>query len=128
MVVVGIGAIADPGQGDPWVDSLGQGHLTIETVEFKPVLPELAAGVDRSLERAARAIERVPGQFVVVVAPERDRSFPPDTVLSRRRAEEALRRLHAAGANRRKLVGTLQPPALMPVALGRARIELMRIN
>ncbi|MDX2057226.1 MAG: hypothetical protein SFV24_05440 [Gemmatimonadales bacterium] len=115
-------------QADPWVDSLNQGHLTLESVGFKPVRPDLADGTDPSLERLARAMERVPGRFVVLVAPERDRSLPPDTVLSRRRAEGALRRLLAAGANPKKLVGTIQPPTLMPVGAGRARVELLRIN
>jgi len=115
-------------QADPWVDSLNQGQLTLESVGFKPVQPDLAEGADQSLERLARAMERVPGRFVVLVAPERDRSLPPDTVLSRRRAEGALRRLLAAGANPKKLVGTIQPPTLMPVGAGRARVVLLRIN
>lgn len=126
--VVSLAIIASRGQRDPWIVSLGNGHLTIEAVGFKPIAADLVDGSERSLERVARALEQVSGQFVVIVPPEADRSYPPDTVLSRRRAEEALRRLLAAGANRRKLAGTLQPPTLKPVAAGQARIELMRIN
>ncbi|MFN0179164.1 MAG: hypothetical protein ACKVZ0_10215 [Gemmatimonadales bacterium] len=117
-----------PGQLDPWVRALGSGRLVLVEVGFKPAKPDLIDGAEPTLEHAARALSRSPGRFVVMVPAERHPRFPPDTVLSRRRAEEALRRLLAAGSNPGRLVGLLQPPSLAPVEPGQARVELLRIN
>jgi hypothetical protein len=128
VAVLGLTPAEGPEQLDPWVRALGSGRLVLEEVGFKPARPDLIDGAELNLEHAARALARSPGRFVVMVPPERDPRFPPDTVLSRRRAEEALRRLLAAGSNPGRLVGLLQPPSLAPVEPGQARVELLRIN
>lgn len=113
---------------DRLVEALNRGHLVLEQATFRPDRAELEDGADPILQHAATAIGRTPGRFVVVVPPEREARLPPDTVLSRRRAEEAFRRLLGAGSNKNRLVGMLQPPTIVPVAPGKARIELFRID
>lgn len=110
------------------VDDLNRGHLVLEPARFVPGGVGLAPGTDSVLVRVARALNRATGRFVVVVPPEKSRGFAPDTVLSRRRAEEALRRLLGAGSSTERLVGLIQPPTLQEVDPGRARIEIFRIN
>lgn len=126
-----VGADSLPGLDqdvDRLVEALNRGHLILDQAPFRPERPELEDGVEPILRQTATALSRAPGRFVVVVPPEREPRLPPDTVLSRRRAEEAFRRLLGAGSNRNRLVGMVQPPTIASVPPGRARIELFRID
>lgn len=107
---------------------LNRGRLVLDRVRFLPAASALAPGADEWLAETARALSKASGRFVVVVAPEKERGFPPDTVLSRRRAEEAYRRLVSAGSSLERLVGLIQPSMLQPVESGQAHVEIVRIN
>jgi hypothetical protein len=115
------------------VEALRHGRLVIEQVRFRPEDDRLVAGFEPTLRQAARALSQTRGRYLVLVSPERQVGFPVDTILSRRRAMMALRRLIEAGSNPRRLVGAesmgdhgIRPA--MSVAPGDARIELIRIS
>lgn len=107
---------------------LKRGHLVLDRIRFVPAAATLVPGADGMLAETARALSKASGRFVVVVPPEKEPGFPPDTVLSRRRAEEAFRRLVSAGSSPERLVGLVQPPTLQPVESGKAHIEIVRIE
>ena len=115
------------------VEALHRGHLILDEARFRPADDRLIDGAEPALERTARALSRAEGRFLVFVPIERDRTLPPDTVLGRRRAETALRRLLAAGSNPSRLIESPDGlrrrwSLLRPVAQGQARIELWKID
>ncbi len=122
--------LAGAGGQDPAVAAmviqLNRGRLVLEAAAFIPKDDHLVAGADGLLQQAARALSRAPGRFAVFVPAELEPSFPPDTVLSRRRTGVALGRLISAGSNPSQLVVT--GVVGTPVATGRARIELLRVE
>lgn len=122
--------LAAPSPQDPavaaMVNQLNRGRLVLEWAPFNPNNDHLAPGSDPLLRQTARALSQAEGRFMVYVPAELDPSFPPDTVLSRRRTAVAIQRLIAAGSNPRQLVITALIRA--PVATGRARIELVKIE
>lgn len=114
------------------VERLDRGHLILESGTFKSQRDDLVDGLEPILEQTARALSKSPGRFVVFVPAERAGPLPPDTVLGRRRAESAFRRLIAAGSNPERLLvpGSNQPlttPLTAVVGPCQARIELIRI-
>lgn len=119
----------------PSVESMAErlmaGRLVLTGVRFEEAGEDLIDHSRALLDQAARALARVTGRFLVLVPAERDRRFPPDTVLSRRRATAALRALIAAGANPQQLagpehIGTV--PVTQLVGASAARIELVRVE
>ena len=123
--LIGPGPSQDP-TIEAMVDQLNHGRLVLERAPFKSSDDHLVEGSEGLLQQAARALSRTEGRFVVFVAAEQERSFPPDTVLSRRRTAVALQRLIGAGSNPNRLV--LAGITRAPVAAGRARIELVKIK
>lgn len=112
---------------------LTRGRLVLQQVRFQPNSDGLAADNALLLRQAARAINTTPGRFVVFVPSERVVSFPPDTVMTRRRRVAAFRALLSAGANPAHLLGPADGPSpslhsIDPVQTGGARIELIRID
>ena len=115
------------------VEALSRGHLVIDQARFKPADDQLVDGVEPVLRQTARALSRTEGRYLVFVPFERDPRFPPDTVLSRRRALTAFRRLIAAGSNPNRLAESRGMPTqsrflIESVAPGQARIELLKIE
>lgn len=138
-LVIGLSPVPDSTQSqgqEPTVESLVQrleaGRLVLEQARFKPSADELVDGVEPVLKQAARALSRTSGRFLVLVPAERTPGLPPDTVLSRRRANAAFRRLIAVGSNPERLLEPGQtgrePIPAPPVPLNEARIELVRVN
>lgn len=111
---------------------LAAGRLVLDQAPFAPGGDTLAGGSGHILRQAARALNLTTGRFAVLVPPEREASLPPDTVLSRRRAQAAFRALLAAGANPGHLVAPPVRPhgthASDPVPAKAARIELIRVD
>ena len=129
-------AAPDSSQAPPvetMIEALHRGHLVIDQARFKPSEDQLIDGIEPVLRQTARALSHSEGRYLVFVPIERDRHLPPDTVLSRRRSLTALHRLLAAGSNPNRLLES--PDRLQqrwtrfePVAPGKARIELVRVE